>query len=810
MRFGQVILAIIYVFLLQGYAANAQERKRVNAHRFGARPVVDGFLHEADWSLAGPAQGFCQYEPFNGRAASFETTVLVGYDDEAIYVAARIHDPHPDSLSLELHERDNTGLADYFGVMIDPYNDGLNALAFTVTARGVQSDMKFNNEDDDEDDSWDAVWKSGVQLTDDGWQVEMALPYAALRFPERAVQQWGINFFRSVQRKREYDSWNWVDVNKKGMTTQMGLLTIGEPIQPPLRLSFTPYLSATASHFSGTGKWSQGYNYGMDVKWGLNESFTLDLTLIPDFGQVESDELVYSLTPFEVYYDEKRPFFTEGTELFNKGNVFYTRRIGAKPRGWSNINSNYPDSLILSNPETVQLINAAKLSGKTAGGLGVGVFNAVTANTWAEVMTNGKTKRLRTEPWTNYNMIVLEQSLAHHSQLSFFNTNVARPDSNSMVNVSGAEVSLRNSKGSRQLYAQFNMSQHYQKGQETRLGERMQLYYGKIDGKFKPSAGVTLTTDSYNPNDMGYLKNPNEMVVNLEAEYNRYEPRGKVLRWYNEFYINPYYQYKPFKFSMLELGARTRLTTVAQYTLGGYFNFYPTGRLDFFEARSPGRYWQKPWSYNIGFWGSPDYRKTILADYRFGIRQYPEWKYFNWYVELSPRWRIQEHILLIAKVLYDYTINDRGFATHESTNGINEVIFGGRDVRNVISSIDLGYAFGPKSGMNLEMRHYWLLVGYDRYFRLLEDANLEPVEHHTDHSFAVNTFNIDMVYRWNFAPGSELLLVWKNAVYQQVAGNEMHDDYFRNLEQTFNSPMGNSFSIKLLYYLDWQQMRRVF
>ncbi len=789
--------------------ALGQERKLLRAVKSETGIKVDGLLNESFWQSAPEAVGFVQQEPFNGRASSYATKVYVGYDDDALYIGAVILDPVRDSISFELHERDNIGLADYFGVMLDPFNDGLTGFGFVVTSRGVQGDLKLNNWDE-EDYSWDAVWKSAVIVSDSGWTAEMAIPYSALRFPSKATQRWGVNFYRSVQRRREYSTWKIIDVNKSGMISQAGELLIEDELKPPMRLSATPYLSAMTSHNSKSTKWSSGYNYGMDLKLGLNESFTLDMTLIPDFGQVESDELVYSLTPFEVYYEEKRPFFTEGTELFNKGNVFYSRRIGDTPQNYNTIASSYSDSLIVKNPETVQLINAAKLSGKTRRGFGVGVFNAVTANTWAEVRPANELKRIKTEPYTNYNMVVVEQALANNSQISFYNTNVVQPDSNRMANVTGTEMVFRNSKSTREFYTMFNLSQKFNSNEKARFGERLLMSYAKIDGQFRPEIWLNAMTDTYDPNDMGYQKNNNEISNGLNLRYNFYEPNNWRLRWFNRIYFNQYYQYRPLKFSVLEIGGESRLTTVKQLSLGGNFNFYPLGKLDFFEARTKGRYFKKPLSFNIGFWGSPDYRKKFLIDYRAGIKVFPEWKLVNWWLSLSPRWRIKENIMLVPELAFDYYRNDIGYATKiTAENETQHILFGKRDVKNITSSISFDYVFNPHAALAFNLRHYWLLVDFKDFYRLKEDAGLESFDYSTSLDFAVNSFNIDMVYKWNFAPGSELLLVWKNAVYTILDGASVDKDYFTNLENTFDSPVGNSFSIKLLYYIDWQNIKKL-
>ncbi|PKP53977.1 MAG: hydrolase [Bacteroidetes bacterium HGW-Bacteroidetes-1] len=796
------------LFFIFSSSMRANEKKQLVGSRVSQPIELDGKLDELSWKQAPKGSQFFQTEPYNGKAATFDTHVYVLFDDKAIYFGAYIHDPSPDSISVELRSRDNIGQADFFGVKIDPFNDGLNAFGFYVTARGAQIDMKTNGWDDD-DLSWDAVWKSQTALLEDGWSVEIMIPYSALRFPRNPTQKWGINFFRSIQRLKEYSSWNFINLKNKGTITQSGLLLLPEQIEPPLRLSATPYLSASASHNSAFGNWSKGYAYGMDMKIGLSESFTLDMTLIPDFGQVESDDKIFSLSPFEVFYEEKRPFFTEGTELFSKGNVFYSRRVGSTPQGFNGIPNQYEPDKIISNPESAQLINAAKLSGKTSSGLAVGVFNAVTANTYAVVENNtGDEERILTEPFTNFNMMVVEQSLANNSQISLYNTNVYKPESKFMANVSGTEFSIRNKGGVFELYGMVNVSQHYKQDENAIFGERYLFNFGKIKGNFRPEMWFNLMTNTYNPNDMGFQKNNNEIGNGVNLQYYEFEPKGNVLKWFGELFINQYYLFTPRKFIRFDVGGDTRITLVNQLTIGGNFNFTPLGVRDYFEPRVQGRFVKNPASYQVGYWGSPDYRKKFIADYRINFKVSPGWDYFNWLVNLTPRWKVQENFLIIPSLSLDYQYNSKGYVS-DSLNQLSQsvIIFGNRNVGNITTSLSADYIFSPRTSLAFRLRHYLLSVNYLSFYDLQNDGGLVGNDFAEDKNFTVNAFNIDMIFKWDFAPGSELLLVWKNAVYSKLEGKGTTENYFTNLENTFDAPVGNSLCIKLLYFIDWQQIK---
>ncbi|HMM12600.1 MAG TPA: DUF5916 domain-containing protein [Bacteroidales bacterium] len=783
-------------------------QKRFTATRTQQPIAIDGRLDEPSWQNAEVLTNFVQIEPFNLRPASFETRIRVLYDDKGIYIGAHIVDPHPDSLITELRKRDDLGLADAFGIKIDPFCDGLNAYGFFVTVRGVQVDSK-TNADNDEDYNWDAVWRSAVKIVEDGWIAEIMIPYSALRFPKAPVQQWNVNFFRSVQRYREISSWYPVDAAQKSQNRQMGSMVLASNIEPPVRISATPYLSAGATYNGMRQEWSGAYNMGMDLKIGLSESFTLDMTLIPDFGQVESDQYIYSLSPFEVYYEEKRPFFTEGTELFSKGNVFYSRRIGGRPKKFYELAANtHPDSL-LRNPESIQLINASKLTGKTSKGLAIGVFNALTAPARAEIQTRDDIARLTTEPSTNYNMLVLEQALPNNSQASFFNTHVWRPAWQQSVFVTGAETALRNKQNSLEWYGMASVSHHTLSSATNKAGARYLMSFGKIKGRFRPNGWVNLVSDRFDPNEMGFMRNNNELNIGIDLEYNEYEPKGKVLKWTARGRVHQNYQYRPHAYVSTYLQLDGRLTTQNHLTLGGNVNALPFGKVDYFEARRKGVPFNKPAEYAAGFWGSPDYRKRLLADYRFNFAIIPDWDALNFNTRISPRWRVNDQVIILPSLSYDLQHNNRGFVRDSSNSEIMRVFFGRRDVNTFSSSLALDYSFTPNTSLMLRMRHYVLQVDYKDYFTLNAVGDLSPSDFVADEDFVVNNLNIDLLFRWNFLPGSELLLIWKQAVNDRKSGEAALQHYFDHMADIGQLPAINNLSFKLLYYIDWTQLKHL-
>ncbi len=357
-------------------------------------PKVDGILDDAVWKQAFAATDFTELSPEPFTPSSQRTEVKVIYTTEGIYVGAMLYDTAPDSILKQLSVRDATWNvnADMFSIFIDAMLTQQTDFTFAVTAAGVQID------ENDGDETWDAVWESEVRIMENGWIVEIGIPYSQLRFPKGEKQEWGINFARSIRRFREESMWAPIDPAVDNAVVQYGRLTGIEKIKPPVRLSFTPYLAGYLNHSYDndptTPDLSPTFSAGADMKYGINESFTLDVALVPDFGDVQSDNLVFNLSPFEIYYEERRPFFTEGVDLFSKANLFYSRRIGSTPEHYYMVYDELDtDETITRNPQRPYLINALKVSGRTKNGLGLGLFNAVTAPSFARIENEDGDKR---------------------------------------------------------------------------------------------------------------------------------------------------------------------------------------------------------------------------------------------------------------------------------------------------------------------------------------------------------------------------------------------------------------------------------
>lgn len=781
--------------------------KVTHATRVGVAPVIDGNLNDKVWQKAEVLTDFYQYNPHNdGRKASFPTEVRLLYDNDALYVGALMHDPAPDSILRELSDRDFDNVnADVFSIDLLPFNDGLNAFDFKVSAAGVQGDTKHSASGHDEE--WDAVWQSAVNITDKGWVVELRIPYSAIRFPKKEVQTWGFNIWRLIRRKREWSTWDYVNRSIENTFGQYGELKGIKNIEPPLRLSLMPYASGYVEKNPEQENWGYDFNGGMDLKYGINESFTLDMTLIPDFGQVQSDDKIYNFSPFEIRYDEKRQFFTEGTELFNKAGIFYSRRIGDTPDHIGSVEDSLnANEIIQENPSETALINATKVSGRTPDGLGVGVLNAMTDNTHAKVLDtlSGETREVLTQPFTNYNIVVFDQNLKNNSYVSLINTNYWKPRTNRASNVTGTEFAFRDKNNKYRLRGTGIVSQQYSVEGKPELGHKYSIGISETSGNLQYGISHNVESDTYDPNDMGFLRNNNEYSWYGEIEYNIYEPNHIYNTWRNSIDVWHRQLYAPRKFIEWGLEAGSRITFKNYISTGFEVGGKPVEESDFFEARVPGRVFKKPPDYWLTTWFSPDYRKDFIVDLRLFYHRRPGFNKSEYNFGVSPRWRVNNHLNFRLSTEFNQAFNERGFVSKQDEP--EDIIFGKRDLINITNTLNINYIFTAKSSLSFRMRHYWISTEYTDFYRLQDNGHLEVSDYAENEDFSQNLFNIDMKYRWQFAPGSEMTLVWKNAINSYK--NENIEDFFQNLENTLQSPASNSFSIKILYYLDYQYLTK--
>src|SRR5215467_5426413 len=380
MRRSIATAALPILFLATMYAQTSKPKTphTLRAIRVSEKIVIDGVLNDAAWMRAPVEWDFTQRDPIEGVEPSERTEIRVAYDDTSIYFGVRLFDKEPQKIVRQLSRRDDGPDADYFLLQLSPNHDRLTGAMFQVSAAGVQRDAIISN-DVFQDQSWDGVWESAVRVDDEGWSLEMRIPFSQLRFPPGSHQIWGINAARYIHRKNETVWLQMVPKNESGTASRMDDLEGIDGVEPHRHLDLMPYIVSRGQFIRPSGPhdpFNSGHRLfgatGMDLKYGLSSNFTLDATVNPDFGQVEVDPAVVNLSQFETFFPEKRPFFLEGTNIFdnfgrggsnsfwgfnrNTPNLFYSRRIGRPPQETVAADS-------VDVPRSTTILGAGKLTG---------------------------------------------------------------------------------------------------------------------------------------------------------------------------------------------------------------------------------------------------------------------------------------------------------------------------------------------------------------------------------------------------------------------------------------------------------------
>ncbi|MBK7689810.1 MAG: carbohydrate binding family 9 domain-containing protein [Bacteroidetes bacterium] len=590
----QKLLCCLFLLLVFSQSkAQILSRKTYTIQYSETTPKIDGILDEALWNTAQNATHFTQTIPSPDQPSNFETEVKMVYGSKSIFVGAILHQSKKE-LSKLLTARDETNNinADVFSVFFDTYDDHQNGYAFRVTAAGVQQDERLSGGDQYGDVSWDAVWISKVKMNDQGWCVEMEIPFSAIRFTTGDQMKWGVNFFRLQRKKNENSYWNPINVQQSGFLAQTALLDGFQKMKPPVRLFLFPYLSLGYSENPYADKLGKQWlkSGGLDLKYGLSESFTLDLTLVPDFSQVISDNLVRNLLPFEQQLSENRPFFTEGVDLFAKADLFYSRRIGSRPNGFYEVESTYSDTTqysIQKNPNVSTLYNAFKITGRTARNNGIGIFNSLAKPMYATVndKINNKTFKVETAPLTNHNILVFDKPLKGQSFIHFANTNVIRMGKARDANVSAVTFNLYDKKEAHLFsgYAKASVVNNNQLDAGTSFG----LNYQKVSGKFRYGILANTMSPQFDKTDMGLQFDFNRTSQNIGISYNENKPKQAFLQLY-EISSNHDFQWNtlPFAFRSYQANANLFLLFKNFWDVSLSFETKPFAPTDYYQLGS--------------------------------------------------------------------------------------------------------------------------------------------------------------------------------------------------------------------------------
>ena len=764
--------------------------------------VINGVLDEMQWASAGEISTLDQFFPEPAPApASARSNVKLFYTQKGLYIAARFEDDKAKILS-QLTPRDRVNAnTDWLQLIINPFNDGANDFNFYLSAAGVQGDSRATSSGN-EDDSWNAVWNSAVVREEHRWTAEIFIPYRVLRIPETPKgtrpNPWGFNIKRQIRSDRTTYSWNPIDRNFDNESLQSGLLEGIRVENPPLRVSLRPNLTTSAQK-SGDGPVRSTGTAGADVKIGLNKSFTLDMTLLPDFSQVAFDEQFVNFDAFERQFDENRQFFTEGVNLFNKGDLFYSRRIGGNPKNFTNANLS---DLSNTTQSFTRMLNASKITGTTDKNLSIGVLNALTAANFATGTDSlGMPVEVLTEPLTNYNVFALDQRIGGNNSVGLINTNVLRSNTEGAArdaNVTALTANLNLLENTHYINAAFGHSR-ITDVDDPSYGSSLGWEAGKQSGAWRWEHELEVITPDFDPNDLGFQARGNKIHQNFRISHQILEPKGRLLRsrhrlgvQYNRLYDPNAFERFHVEYSYFEL--------TKGFLAWGYNVETRPAEYDYYDPRVWGRYRINPASFWHNAWVSTDFRNPLAFELRGGQWWWADYGARGLYGELQILARVNDKLNFNAE--FELSSNHQlGWAQTVSADSVGMAL---RHRRSLSQSLSGQYLFGPNSYLSLDVRHSWNRIQNEQIFHLDQDGKLSLSSAYTDPDLRINFLNIDLKYVLWFAPGRELNLLYRASLAN--SDNQADLQYWRNLQSVGALPSDHLLSLRVVYFLDYAEI----
>jgi len=810
----------IFFFLFKTFFIFSQERKSFDAVRFDSPPIIDGILNDNQWTKSKKLNDFILALPdtrFGKKIPiDYEATSYFGYDDNAIYIAAKLKHPNMDKIQKELAVRDEAmeGSFELFWVSIDPYDNKEGHYGFSVTSAGVINDGYFTREWDKSGFNYNTVFDAKVSLNKDDWTVEMIIPYSALRFPKSDIQNWGINFSRRIQDYSETYTWNPTDIRNYSWPEKLGLVKNLKSLKPPVRLFLYPYIQS-ALNLKKDNSPKSTYSAGLDLKYGLTNSFTLDLTLIPDFGQVTFDDEELNLGPFEQQFDENRPFFTEGSSMFEKadigfraGNFFYSRRIGQK------INFNEGDYLgeneqLLSYENKPKLLNSVKITGTTEKKLSIGVINAITDETYAFFVnnSNGQERKEIITPLTNYNIFSLTQEVFNDvSSISLLNSNVSRKDGLDGNNIAFVSNIFNDS---RTINIESAIYGSNSPGFSNRSGFRGYFSISELKGNFRFNLHWAGVDKFYYQNDLGYYTQKNSQRIGTRTSYRILNENKFFRSLSSSLYLGRAFRFDDgerirggFRFSnIIQLQNLSNIEVVFDFT-----DVYK----DYYETRDNNRFLIRPSDFDVQFSYSTNrnkrfYYKLEYSNIKSNNKQFDEKKLYNRY-ELDLNFRANDKLSAELSTEFKNTKDDLGYLFNDN----EDLYFGIRDLKSIENSIEVQYKIDNKKNIFLNFRNFWSTATYDeKLFKLKKDGYREISDYgllNKNPNTNFNLWNLDLNFEWWFAPGSNLVFLYRNQIFNR--NNESGLDYYKSLKKLFDIPIEHQLSLRINYLIDVNRFKK--
>jgi hypothetical protein len=813
---------LVLLLILFSLSVHTQVRKKLQAKRITDVPKIDGVLNDDIYQSITPADNFSLIWPATRSGKKiphgYETEVYIGYDHNAMYVAASLRHPNPELIPNEFSQRDNIWdvNAETFFVSINTYNDDLNYFSFQVTSAGTIGDSYSSGPITNVDFAYDTLYDAKVSHDESGWNLEMIIPFSAIRFPKKDPQLWGINFGRKIEEFDETYVWSPVNVNILRFHEYKGLLYGVKNVKPPIRFFLFPYIQSDVN-IQKSASPNSSYSAGVDLKYGISSSFTLDTSLIPDFGQVTFDDKRLNLSPFEQEFSDNRPFFTEGAEMFRvannsptDGQFFYSRRIGQEVT--------FDENKLLDDDEIVkdydsnpQLINLLKVSGVTNKKLSIGMINAITDVTKASIINLiDDTQRVVTiSPKTNYNILSLSQQFMNDfSSVSMINTNVNRFNNGHDANSFAFILDLFDDE--RDFNLKINTFYSNASKYSSTNGFRGRISVKELKGNFRYSLDWSGVDRFYNQNELGFYNLRDHQVFSASINYLILK-EIKFFRSLTGFInLSDTYTYHSFDRKKWSGSLSTNFTLKNLTTFNLKFDYNSEYRnydeprqnnfryliepanIEMITVMNSNR--NKPFSYSIQMKNSKSFNQFYNENRK--LRNF----------SLKTLYRLSNRFSLKGNTMFNKLKDDIGYLFSKENN----IYFGRRNVSSVENSMDMTYFMDSKRWLTFKFRNFWSKANYNPVlFRLLENGqrsidSYSLLESEPNTNF--NIWNLDLKFEWWFAPASNLVLLYRNQIFKRDNASSL--DYYESLQNLLEEPLQHQLSIRVNYLIDYNSFKQ--
>lgn len=823
------------------------------ATRIEKRPKIDGKLSDSCWKSGIWAGEFVQQVPIQGKSPSQETEIKILYDDNNLYVGFKCFDKGSGSIRPILSRRDEMA-GDIAGIAIDSYNDKQTAYEFNVSAAGQKVDLVHLGAYD-WDFNWDAVWAGKAQVYDSVWTSEMQIPFSQIRFSPGKEQVWGIHIWRWIDRLKEESQWKLIPVDAPAMVYLFGELRGIEGVKPKPNYEFLPYVNAKFSPNTNLEN-KTICGVGLNGKVRLNSGFTLDYAINPDFGQVEADPSVLNLTSYEVFNEEKRPFFLEGNSIldFSIGDdlLFYSRRIGHAPSYFPELE----ESQTIAISDNIPIISALKLTGKSKDGLSVGIVQSFTAKENATIYSNNLKTKMAVEPFTSFIVGRIKQDFDKGNTVlggmvtsTFRNINADHLQFLSRSALAGGIDFQHNWQkrkyfvdfkgffsdinGNKEAISQLQLSpvHNYQRADSDHLefdtlstnlsGWGGLLQGGKRSGKLRIIGSLNWRSTGVDLNDVGYLYQADVIKQMVNVTYKVSQPQGIFRSYFIEAEQEHDWSY----------GGEN---TLDRYKLHGYTQFTNlwsvhlnlkrnTNIFDTRELRGGPKLYKEGFS-DLELFIQSNSVKNLFVGFGPRLKLHTDNISRTNYFTAHLRWQLNDRFSIISRTVFDNSVDHHQFVrSANDLSGVTQYLVGTIDRNTISSTLRFEYFISPEISLQYYGNPYVSTGKYENFrevadadnktirlryndlqskllennhYQLLQNGNTEYDIKNPDFNF--QEFRSNLVGRWEFRPGSTIYLGWTNT--RSKSSDQINQSVFKSFGSIWKVSSQNVFLIKFSYW----------